>query len=92
MAGPYKVDQAILVLHFPPKSKMPSGYTSFSPTGRVKRMERKLEQTQKIYDEIIAVAGPKLQTAEGQAILDQSQEDRRLVWRLVCTLSQVYSI
>ena len=92
VAGLYKADQATLVLHFPLKSKMPSGYTSFSPTGRVKRMERKLDQTQKIYDEIITVAGPKLQTAEGQAILTQSEDERRSAWRLVCTLSQVYSI
>ena len=92
MAELYKVDQATLVLYFPPKSKMPSGYTSFSPTGRVKRMERKLDQTQKIYDEIIAVAGPKLQTVEGQAILAQSEDERRSVWRLVCTLNQVYSV
>ena len=92
VAGLYKVEQATLVLHFPLKSKMPSGYTSFSPTGRVKRMEDKLEKSQKIYNEILTIGGPKLQTEQGQEILAHSQDEMHMVWMLVFTLSQVYSV
>ena len=62
----------------------PTPYTRFSHVGRVKRVERRLDQTQKIYEEVINVAGPELKINEGGSeILERSRDQMRNMWRLV---------
>ena len=66
---------------------MPQSYTQSSPTGRVKRMTRRLEEAEKIYTEVVTIAAPQLQTDEGKEILAHSERELVAAWRSVCVLS-----
>ena len=75
-----------------PSSKMSSPSTPFSPAGRIKRTTRTLDESQRIYEEVLTIGGPKLQTAEGKELLAHTDTGLYAVWQYVCILAQVCGI
>jgi len=71
---------------------MPSPYTTFSALGRVKRVVRRLDQANKIYEEVVAESDKLKTSKEGEAILKYTKTEMLTAWRLVCTLSQLYGL